>query len=279
MLAFPDTRYTRATERSPAGRARKPEGRGRVTQDQSPRHEFGFESETFDFPVATPPRHFYMICSTPRCGSTWLGTLLWRTGLAGAPDEYFNYYSIMLHYARRWPVRTLPDYTREILRCRSGPNGVFGVKCHFDQFDFIRRLPLVIEQIRSPRYIYMDRSDEVAQAVSAAFAAQSRQLRASDAPRANPVYHAPHIDKRMAITRQFSAQWERFFTSAGVQPHRVRYEDLVAAPEPTIEGILRFLGVAGQAASHIPALPELQKQSDPRKTEWIERYKRERGLV
>ncbi len=249
----------------------------RHEQPQTP--AFGFESETFDFPVATPPKRIYMICSAPRCGSTWLGTLLWRTGLAGAPDEYFNYYAIMLHYARRWPVRTLRDYTREILRRRTGPNGIFGVKCHYDHFRFIRDLPAVMQQLRPLRFVHLDRADEVAQAVSAAFAARSGQLRSYEPIDADPVYDAAHIDRRMLITRHFRAQWEKFFTSAGVQPYRVRYEDLLAAPEATVAGVLRFLGVAGQVASHIPALPELERQSDPRKADWIARYKREKGLV
>lgn len=240
---------------------------------------FGFETEAFDFPVATPPRLFYMICSSPRSGSTWLCTLLWRTGLAGAPDEYFNYYATMLHYARRWPVRTLAAYTREILRRRTGPNGVFGVKCHYDQFRLIRDLPRVIEQIHPLRFIYLDRADEIAQAVSAAFAVRSGQLRSFEPVEREPVYDAAHIDRRLAMTRHFRAQWTQFFASANVKPYRVLYEDLLAAPEATVEGILRYLGVTGTAAAPLTAPPLPERQSDPRKAEWLARYRRERGLA
>jgi len=250
-----------------------------VTDVSTPLRGFGFEAENFDFPIATPPRLFYMLCSSPRCGSTWLCTLLWRTGLAGAPDEYFNYYATMLHYARRWPVRTLADYTREVLRRRTGPNGVFGVKCHYDQFRLIRDLPRVMEQIQPLRFIHLDRADEVAQAVSAAFAVRSGQLRSFEPVQREPVYSAAHIDRRLAMTRQFRAQWTKFFASAKVEPHRVLYEDLLAAPEATIDGILRYLGVTGRAAPPLTAPPLPERQSDPRKAEWIARYRRERGLA
>ncbi len=140
-------------------------------------------------------------------------------------------------------------------------------------------LPRVAEQLRPVRLIHVQRMDEIAQAVSAAFAGATGQTRSFQPERWTPRYDAEQIDKWLVNLRRFRRQWEKFFERKGARPYRVRYEEMLAAPEATVEGVLRFLGVAGQVASHVPALPELQQQSDPRKDEWLARYKQERGLA
>src|SRR5215213_3769543 len=40
--------------------------------------------------VSKHPTHSYLICTTPRSGSTLLCELLEGTGVAGRPDEYFQ---------------------------------------------------------------------------------------------------------------------------------------------------------------------------------------------
>src|SRR3712207_3129614 len=39
---------------------------------------------------ATPPRRAYLVCATPRSGSTLLCETLTATGIAGRPAEYFE---------------------------------------------------------------------------------------------------------------------------------------------------------------------------------------------
>ena len=51
----------------------------------------------------------YMICATPRSGSTLLCEALRNTGLAGYPDEYFG----PMHVARwteKWQTRSDQEY-------------------------------------------------------------------------------------------------------------------------------------------------------------------------
>lgn len=48
-------------------------------------------SDRFDFPpFEGEPQTRYVIASTPRCGSNFLQRALWRTGKAGAPEEYLT---------------------------------------------------------------------------------------------------------------------------------------------------------------------------------------------
>ncbi|MCA9930706.1 MAG: hypothetical protein KC419_19610, partial [Anaerolineales bacterium] len=73
------------------------------------------------------PTISYMICATPRSGSTLLCEALRNTGLAGNPDEYFG----PMHVARwteKWQTQSEKEYFARVLVHGSGENGVWGVK-------------------------------------------------------------------------------------------------------------------------------------------------------
>jgi len=96
-----------------------------------------FENEVYDFPTATAPRLFYMIASTPRSGGTFPSQCLWRTGLMGAPHEYFGFYGTMLRTVSRLKAPTLDNYLSKLLVVRTPANGVFGFKAHYDHLQFM----------------------------------------------------------------------------------------------------------------------------------------------
>src|SRR5438045_4129167 len=74
----------------------------------------------------------YMICATPRSGSSLLCELLAGSGAAGAPEEYFGPLR-MAGLQEEWGVAALDRYVAELRARRSGANGVFGFKTHFTQ--------------------------------------------------------------------------------------------------------------------------------------------------
>lgn len=57
----------------------------------------------YDLPEFTGTPSFLFICSSPRCGSTFLSAYLREIGLAGYPIEYFNPQK-MVKLADRWKV-------------------------------------------------------------------------------------------------------------------------------------------------------------------------------
>ena len=64
----------------------------------------------------------YMICATPRSGSTLLCEALRNTGLAGYPDEYFG----PMHVDRwneKWGTSSEKDYLEMVLQYGKGDNG------------------------------------------------------------------------------------------------------------------------------------------------------------
>lgn len=80
------------------------------------------------------PRISYLICSTPRSGSTLLSEALTNTQLAGDPREYFLRSDEPV-YAGDWNVSTeYPEYVHEVLARGTTPNGVFGAKIMWSDF-------------------------------------------------------------------------------------------------------------------------------------------------
>ena len=82
---------------------------------------------------------------------------LFNTGLAGAPTEYFDQ-DTRDRFGQIWHVKTLnksqdeslDDYLQELLKRKSSPNGVFGSKAHFHQYELtfgVDKLPTVFTNL------------------------------------------------------------------------------------------------------------------------------------
>jgi LPS sulfotransferase NodH len=69
----------------------------------------------------------YLICTTPRSGSTLLCRYLTATGCAGVPDEYLFEKTLPRFYGKHG-VSDFPSYFRALLENETTPNGVFGLK-------------------------------------------------------------------------------------------------------------------------------------------------------
>ncbi len=137
----------------------------------------------------------YIICGTPRSGTTLLCEALWLTGVAGRPTEYFH------AWATRTDGQPAPraEDLRRVRADGSSSNGVFGAKIMWEHFqDALRDLRAITGDREAPahhlletvfpglHYIQTLRRDKVRQAVSLAKAVQSNHWadlgRLSDEP-------------------------------------------------------------------------------------------------
>src|SRR5262245_12546025 len=129
-------------------------------------------SASFDLPEYGGQGTDYIICSTPRSGSTLLGFLLLECKMMGVPHEYLQQ---QLHFpalVRRCGSFS-PDgsiefetYIAWLRRRRSTANGVFGMKAHFSHVAHLLHLPAVAKWIENARLIRLRRRDVVRQAIS-----------------------------------------------------------------------------------------------------------------
>jgi trehalose 2-sulfotransferase len=241
----------------------------------------------------------YFISTTPRTGGFLLAEGLQSTTIAGRPREYFD-----PAFEKQWVAcqASTPEteYLEMVMAAGTTPNGVFGAKVLWHQFAHLtakRRLiegsgACGVELLRRAfpdlRYVFLTRRDKIRQAIS-----YDRAIRTgvwwSIPTTANGDGHTPvpiaepppfdfeQIDEWVTRLSQFESSWRRHFQRVGVEPFEVAYEDLAAGYERTVLAILGYLDLPISEGLKV-APPRLEKQADDVTEEWVDRYKRQKGL-
>lgn len=232
----------------------------------------------------------YLICATPRTGSTLLCGLLESSGVAGHPASFFNRQGLD-DYADYWSIARPPDgriddtYVRAARAAGETSNGVFGGRIMAETLpqlvgDLAAATPiagtdleLLTARLGRLEFVHLRRRDVVAQAVSWAKALQTHFWHPGEA--VEPGGHEPHydeelIDRLVEKIDEFEADWCAWFTAHSIVPHQVAYEDLAADPLGTARLALDFLGL------HLPPERELttehRRQADRVNAEWTARF-------
>ncbi len=232
-----------------------------------------------DFTYPVPLRKSYIVASSYRCGSTYFCSKLWNTGVLGAPAEYFNVGAGRMTrdtMMARLHVATPESYLAKLLDCRTSKNGVFGVKVHFPHFQAaLTWYPAMLTVLSPVTYIYVNRRDKLAQAVSMARAMQTDAWQPwEDGKSATVVYNGPLIAQCLRELHQQGQGWLRWFATNNVKPFIVHYENLVADSGRVTLSIVELLDVANDGPEEI-SLPVLEKQADEINFEWRDRFQRE----
>ena len=228
-------------------------------------------SENHDCPETKSPVHSYIIASTPRSGSSLLSAMLWDTGIAGVPHEYFHD-KHSLDFIKRWDVKTMSQYFSLLLRNRSTPNGVFGAKLHLHQ---MANFPLgykdLVDYLHSPKYIYIQRKNKLLQAVSFVRAFKTKQWEVKEGESVKSVeYDFTMLDKAYKKLNDAEEKWEQYFSEFGISPFRIVYEEFVNSKENTIREVLCYLGQDPDSVEIAP--PSMRKMADSLSEEWVSRY-------
>ncbi|QBF30962.1 Stf0 family sulfotransferase [Thalassococcus sp. S3] len=247
-------------------------------------------------------RAAYIICATPRSGSTLLCRLLGATGVAGHPHSYFHRSSVE-DWARFLDIEidgtasqeeTLRAVLAAAIKEGSGQTDMFGLRLMRKSFDFFMdQLDLVypgypndvarIEAAFGPtRYIRLTRADKAAQAVSVVKAIQTGLWhKAPDgteierlSPHQEPCYDPALIQQHYDAFQASDDAWAAWFDHQGLQPLHITYEALSANPLATVARVLRYLGRDPAAAREL-TLP-VAKLADATSQSWIDRFKSER---
>jgi LPS sulfotransferase NodH len=225
-----------------------------------------------DLDAGVETRLSYVICSTPRSGSYLLCELLWRTGLAGAPEEFFHPEK-MPHLMRRWGVGGLDEYLRALLAHKTSPNGVFGAKVHWGQYSPVLGDRDPNELFPNTRFVHITRGDRLRQAVSWVRAMQSQRWTSAQqrAGRGEPVFDAADIAAKLRRLEGDESRWHGLFERHGIVPHEVEYEELTERPAEVVAGTLAHIGIEAPDPV-LDGQPSLRRQSDSISDEWVARF-------
>jgi LPS sulfotransferase NodH len=250
----------------------------------------------------------YLVLASQRSGSTLLVESLRATGVAGEPQEFFQYLptTSMSPQPREWfadvqdesilrlldpivegtpdlaPATIWRDYIRAVGRT---PNGIWGGKLMWNQTPLLLKraadLPErsgdgLLSAIRDvvgsdPLLVYVHRPDVVSQAVSFWRAVQTRVWRGRPDPvrDARAEYHAGAIAYIVTMLRNQERGWQSWFAQENVKPIDVPYPVLWRNLTQVVGTVLETLGLDARLAPQ----PVLERQADQRSDEWVERYR------
>ncbi|MEO0697815.1 MAG: Stf0 family sulfotransferase [Pseudomonadota bacterium] len=247
------------------------------------------------------PLKSYVICTSPRSGSTMLCKLLAQTKVAGNPgslfhkpsiDAWLDYYD--LDTAEFTTRRELLNGIFEAAKSRGkGETEVFGCRLQRGSFAFF------IDQLRfmypghtsdvgriqaafgPTQFIFLSRGDKLDQAISYIRAEQTglwhRRADGSDLERQETRreegYDPDAIRSQMAEFIEFDVAWRSWFEEQSVVPLEVSYERLSREPQKQLKRILDALGAEGAIASTIST--PTAKLADQINRQWRERFELE----
>ncbi|MBZ9857628.1 sulfotransferase [Mesorhizobium sp. CA13] len=240
----------------------------------------------------------YIICGTPRTGSTLLCKLLASTKATGDPHSFYRRQDVP-EWAEEWglPGRdTMSElefdaaYLNAAIAAGKGRTGIFGLRLMRENLDELsaildRIFPgLVSDEARFERafgrvlYIHLSRQDKLAQAVSLIKAQQTGLWHVAPdgtelervGPPEEPQYDFGRIKDEVAELEAYDAAWNMWFAKQEVIPLRIGYERLSSDPVATLASICDALGVQSPDAGDIK--PGIARLADETSLDWMRRY-------
>lgn len=241
----------------------------------------------------------YIICTTPRSGSTLLCTMLAATGRAGYPESFYHEREVMREWAAEWG---LPDdqamsqverersYLQAVVAAGRGGTPLFAMRlqqaylgglvemldrCYAGFPSDADRLAAAFGDVL---YVHLTRTDKVAQAVSLVKARQSglwhRNADGTERERSAPPqelrYDHAAIAREIAVQTRADDDWSGWFERQRITPHRIIYEEFVGDPAMAVVRLCEAVGVEPPAAP--PIAPGLARLADAISADWIARY-------
>lgn len=248
-------------------------------------------------------RSAYIICTSPRSGSTLLCHMLAATGICGVPDSHIHAPSVdawledhgLTAEAHDSAQQTLAAALQAAQDAGRGAGDIFGLRLQRHSAPFLldalrSRHPglpgdrAVIEAEFGPtRFIYLARASKLDQAISYVKACQSglwhkapdgREIERLSPPRA-PLYDRKAIAEQIALFDTYEAEWRAWFAREAINPLCLDYDALSRDPAGTLARVLGHLGLPAAVASEI--VPPVARLSDDINRAWAARYRAETG--
>jgi LPS sulfotransferase NodH len=249
-----------------------------------------------------PRYQSYIICTSPRSGSTLLCKLLAATGKSGNPGSHFHdpsiadwqrYYGLSAdHFSTEHAALTaIFDAARAH---GTGNTGMFGLRLQKRSFSFfMQQMDILhpgyssdLERIQAAfdntLFIHLTRANKLDQAISLVKATQTglwhkaadgTELERLSAPQ-EPFYDADEITRQLNELSALDEAWKVWFDREKLQPLQISYDELSGDPAGVLAEILDELGLNREMAYYIS--PQVAKLADATNRIWAERFLAER---
>ena len=245
----------------------------------------------------------YILCTSPRSGSTMLCSLLAATGCAGRPASYFHEPDVrhwLKHLNLNVPATAgrAEDYALAFstaMRTGDDHGGVFGLRLQRHSFEpFMGGVRLQGAERLSDRaaiekvfgktvFIHLTRQDKLGQAISYVKADQTglwhqapdgTEIERLSAPK-DPAYDGRLLKRQVDVFLENDRAWEDWFQAQQIAPTRIEYKDLSENPKRSVAQVLQAIGQSPEHAAQIT--PKTAKLADKVNAAWRDRYIEEFG--
>ena len=228
-------------------------------------------SESHDFPRVDKPSKILIIASTSRCGSHMLGHALHKTNSFGFPLEYANPVNLP-EWQKRLGIENFHGLLTEIQQRRTSPNGVFGIKIHYDQIKQFGGFHHLMKCLPNAYYILLSRKDVLRQAVSFSIAHQTGVWISGQKPvNDNPKYSFKQINKCLRQTILDNSSWRYILAACGCNYIEMNFDYIRSNLAQSIEEIANFMDVKVNPEK-IPKEQVTKKQSNEINTDWAMKF-------
>jgi LPS sulfotransferase NodH len=237
------------------------------------------------------PAHGYLLCATPRTGSTRLCQLLASTGLLGHPESYFReedeewWCTSLSVEASAGHARSFHAFAGAVQAAATTPNGVFGARVMSESLiptvNRLRRFPgerdlAVLERSLGPlAFVFLTRGDTIDQAVSWCKAEQTQFWQVGDVPSGPATFDLPRLRELVATIDSHNNAWKSWFQQQAVVPLAITYHDVVNRPHFVVQEVARLVDVAlPRGLDPVSSAPKL---ADAQSRAWADALRRDLG--
>lgn len=229
------------------------------------KHEWYLSNERdfFSGQVNTVSR--YLICSSPRSGSTLLGQMLYDSRVAGDPLEYLNSAYMTAAQQRFGHSRSMSDYLAVLEKYRTSENGVFGMKIHWSHFEkiFKDESSKINFLDRWGKIIFIRRKNKILQAVSLFRASRSniwssldQDFQSPDPSSSGDKFEPALLSKFLQYVIWQDQCWETRLNQLARPIQVIYYEDMIENWDVVSKEVLQFVSESSEV---VPAMG-LEKQ-------------------
>ena len=236
-----------------------------------------------------------IICATPRSGTTLLCDLLAETGMTGVPNSFYRAESVA-DFAAKLGVNAGAAFERRYLDAivaeGRGATDLFSMRVMWPSVATIREAlgvafpdatsdaGRIAAAFGTPLYLFVEREDKMAQAISRIKAEQSGlwhraadgSVREQGGEYRAPEYDAARIRESIAETTGHEDEWRNWFARESIAPMEMTYEELAGDPAAAVCRLMLALERDASVADRVA--PRTSKLADATSLAWAERYAR-----
>jgi len=197
------------------------------------------------FGKASIPDHvkFVFVCFTNRSGSNYLAELLGSSGKLNVADESLNSFHV-IRISKAHGLKSFQEYFSYLVNTFQ-KNDTFCIKIAIPHLDLLRKSGILDQIVSRTKFIMIERSDKLGQAISHVIAFETEKYTSQDAGRkseADLVFSKSQITEVMKGIVRSNAQMDMFFAMNCLTPVNVSYELILKDPVYTMSFVAQHIG-------------------------------------